>query len=156
MSAYTLGAGSLAQLNGVHKDLVAVVHRAIQLTTQDFAVTDGLRTAEEQKKLVDSGASQTMNSRHLTGHAVDLVPYIHGKVRWEWPPIFTLALAVRQAAKELKVPLRWGAAWDTDFTASTATPEELMHAYSELRRSQGKKPFLDGPHFELPANLYPG
>jgi hypothetical protein len=80
MSKFVLGKKSLEELEGVHSDLVVVVHRAIELTVQDFSVHDGIRTLEEQKKLVESGASQTLDSRHITGHAVDLVPYINGKV----------------------------------------------------------------------------
>src|SRR5690349_9518194 len=76
-----------------------------------FAVHDGKRTPEEQRILVQSGASQTMKSRHLTGHAVDLVPVINGKLRWEWPPIYQIARAMKQAALELSVPIRWGGCW---------------------------------------------
>ena len=94
MSNFTLGANSLKELNGVHPDLVAVVRRALELSAQDFAVHDGIRTPAEQKQLVASGASQTLDSRHLTGHAVDLVPYINGKLRWEWPPIYIIAEAI--------------------------------------------------------------
>ncbi|MBU3742387.1 MAG: M15 family metallopeptidase, partial [Candidatus Kapabacteria bacterium] len=108
MPTFVLGKGSLKELKGVHPDLVKVVKRAIVLTTQDFTVHDGLRTIEEQREYVARGASTTLTSRHLTGHAVDLVPYINGKLRWEWPPIYAIAEAVRTAAVELDVPLRWG------------------------------------------------
>lgn len=155
MSRFSLGPSSIKELTGVHKDLVAVVKRAIQLTTQDFAVHDGIRTAAEQQRLVDAGASQTLDSRHLTGHAVDLVPCVNGKLRWEWPLIYKVAAAVRAAARELRVPLRWGGAWDIDFTASTAAPEALAAAYSARRKRQKKIAFLDGPHFELPREKYP-
>ena len=156
MSDFKLGAASLKELKGVHKDLVAVVKRAIELTVQDFSVHDGNRTLAEQKKYLASGTSQTLDSRHLNGHAVDLVPYINGKLRWEWEPIYKIAEAVRQAAKELNVPIRWGGAWDIDFTESTGSPEDLTAEYVARRRKKGvKKVFIDGPHFELPKSKYP-
>lgn len=155
MSGFKPGAKSLRELQGVHPDLVAVVRRAIAITVQDFAVHDGRRTMAEQKRLVESGASQTMDSRHLTGHAVDLVPSVNGKLRWEWGPIHRVADAVRIAARELGTPLRWGAAWDIDFTASDSLPENIVSDYAARRRKAGKRAFLDGPHFELPKARYP-
>jgi peptidoglycan LD-endopeptidase CwlK len=155
MSAFKLGAGSLKELVCVHADLAAVVHRAIELSAQDFAVHDGIRTMPEQKKMVEAGVSQTLDSRHLSGHAVDLVPYVNGKLRWEWEPIYRIADAVRMAARELDVRLRWGGAWDVDFTASKESPEDMVIGYSARRRKAGRKPFLDGPHFELPRDKYP-
>ncbi|HEX8772962.1 MAG TPA: M15 family metallopeptidase [Pyrinomonadaceae bacterium] len=155
MSDFKLGDKSLKELKGVHPDLVAVVKRAIELTVQDFAVHDGNRTLEEQKKYLASGASQTLDSRHLNGHAVDLVPYISGKLRWEWEPIYKIAEAVRTAARELGTPLRWGGAWDVSFTQSDDHPEDLVADYAARRRKAGKKVFIDGPHFELPKDQYP-
>ena len=155
MPTFKLGEKSVKELQGVHADLVAVVKRAIELSVQDFAVHDGIRTPEEQKEHVASGASQTLDSRHLSGHAVDLVPLINGKLRWAWPPIYRIADAVRTAAKELNVPLRWGGAWDINFTDSDDRPEDLLADYSARRKKAGKKLFLDGPHFELPKNLHP-
>lgn len=155
MSQFKLDTKSLKELDGVHADLVAVVTRAIALSVQDFAVHDGVRTIEEQKRMVESGAAQTMDSRHLTGHAVDLVPYVNGKLRWEWEPIYRIADAVRIAARELAIPLRWGAAWDIDFTTSESLPENIVSDYAKRRREAGKKAFLDGPHFELPKASYP-
>ncbi|MEY2688674.1 MAG: hypothetical protein RL375_2872 [Pseudomonadota bacterium] len=152
---FSLGATSLAELNGVHADLVAVVQRAIALSTQDFSVHDGLRTLAQQQALVAAGASQTLDSRHISGHAVDLVPYINGKLRWEWPPIYKIADAVRMAARELGTPIRWGGAWDIDLTTSTESPEDLVNAYSARRRRAGQRVFIDGPHFELPSAKYP-
>ena len=155
--AYILGAKSRAELKGVHPDLIRVVERAIQITTQDFSVHDGLRTAEEQKALVSAGASQTMNSKHRPqadgyGHAVDLVPFINGKMRWEWPAIYPIAAAVWQAARELKVDIRWGGAWIDLDQIKTGTPGAMkaaVEAYGEARRKAGKSAFTDGPHFEL-------
>ena len=155
MSTFKFGERSLRELDGVHKDLVAVVNRALELTVQDFAVHDGIRSLQEQKEHVASGASQTLDSRHLSGHAVDLVPLINGKLRWAWPPIYKIADAVRTAARELNIPLRWGGAWDVAFTDSDDRPEDLLADYSTRRKKAGKKLFLDGPHFELPKNLFP-
>jgi len=148
MAKFSFGERSLRELEGVHPELVALVHRALELSEQDFAVHDGIRTREEQEKLLIAGASQTLESKHLTGDAVDLVPVIAGKLRWEWEPIYTIAKAVREAARELNVKIRWGAAWDINYTNSLDTPEAVADAYVARRKAAGKKPFLDGPHFE--------
>lgn len=152
---YQLGAASINELQGVHPHLVAVVKRAIELSQQDFAVHDGIRNLEQQQQLVAAGASKTLDSRHISGHAVDLVPYINGKLRWEWPPIYQIAVAVRQAAQELAIPIRWGGAWDIDFSQSSASPEQLVTDYSARRRQANQSVFIDGPHFELPKSHYP-
>lgn len=154
---YSLGAKSRAELVGVRDDLVRVVERAIQITKQDFAVHDGLRTEAEQREYVRTGTSQTMNSLHRKqadgfGHAVDLVPFINGKLRWEWDPIYVIAAAVWQAAKELGVSIRWGGAWINLSDIPEGTPEAMkkaVDAYGAARRRAGKKAFTDGPHFEL-------
>ncbi len=155
MAKFSLGQASLKELNGVHPDLVAIVKAAIGLTVQDFAVHDGIRTLAEQKRLVAAGASQTLDSRHISGHAVDLVPYVNGKLRWEWDPIYMVADAVRAVAREKGMPLRWGGAWDVDFTQSTESPEDMVAHYVARRRAQGLRAFIDGPHFELPKAAYP-
>lgn len=121
--AYKLGARSRQRLDGVCLDLVRVVERAIQITDIDFTVLEGLRTAEKQRRLFDKGATTTMNSRHLTGHAVDLGAYVDGSVRWDWPLYHKIAEAMKQAAAELNVALEWGGDWRT---------------------------FKDGPHFQTP------
>lgn len=149
MGVFALSAGSKKELLNVHEALVSVVERAVQISVQEFAVHDGIRTLAEQQKMVQSGASQTMDSRHLTGHAVDLVPYINGKLRWEWPPIYLIADAMRIGASELKVPLRWGGAWDVEFTDSTEPPQDLVAKYVSRRKKLGLSAFIDGPHFEL-------
>jgi peptidoglycan L-alanyl-D-glutamate endopeptidase CwlK len=118
---------SVQRLAGVHPDLVRVVSRAMELTAVDFIVTEGLRTAARQKALVAAGASQTMKSRHLTGHAIDLAASVKGQVRWDWPLYSKLADAMKAAAKELSVPLEWGGDWK----------------------------MKDGPHFQLPWATYP-
>ena len=123
-----LNASSLHKLKKVHPDLAAIVKRAAEISAVDFVVTCGIRTIEEQKKLLASGASRTLRSRHLPGknglsHAVDLAPVIDGKVRWDWPLFTKLNAAMTKAAKELKVQgLEWGGDW---------------------------KSFKDGPHWQL-------
>ena len=114
------------RLAGVHPDLVRVVERARGYA--DFIVTEGVRTVERQRQLVASGASQTMASRHLTGHAVDLAALVGGEVRWDWPLYDRLALAVKRAAVEEEVPITWGGDWPR---------------------------FRDGPHYELERGRYP-
>lgn len=153
-----LGQKSLNNLIGIHPDLVKVVNKAVEIIEFpfDFSVHDGLRTIEEQEQLVKSGASKTMDSRHLTGHAVDLVPYLNGKLRWEWPLIYPIANAMRSAAQQLNIPLRWGACWDINLTTTYSAPvEDLVAGYVERRKAAGKKAFIDGPHFELPESKYP-
>lgn len=125
---FALSKKSEDRLTGVHPDLVRVVRRALELSPIDFAVTEGRRTKERQAVLVKDGASRTMNSRHITGHAVDLAPIIGGTISWAWPPFHRLAAAVKQAAAELGVRIVWGGDWVT---------------------------FKDGPHFELDRKVYP-
>lgn len=125
---FVLGKKSRFKLEGVHPDLVRVVERAIEITTVDFMVTEGLRTPERQKQLYEAGASTTLNSRHITGHAVDLAAWVGGEVRWDWPLYGKIATAMKTAAAELKVAVEWGGDW---------------------RR------FKDGPHFQLSRKEYP-
>jgi peptidoglycan L-alanyl-D-glutamate endopeptidase CwlK len=155
MAQFTFGEKSLAELSGVHADLVSIVKRALVLSIQDFAVHDGIRSLAEQQQLLAAGASQTLDSRHVTGHAVDLVPYVNGKLRWEWPPIYKIADAMRMAAREQGKPLRWGGAWDIDLTDTSDAPEDLVALYVARRKKAGLKAFIDGPHFELPKASYP-
>jgi peptidoglycan L-alanyl-D-glutamate endopeptidase CwlK len=123
-----LGQRSLSRLEGVHPDLVRVVKKAAAMSPLDFTVLEGLRTVDRQRQLMGAGATKTMNSRHLTGHAVDLAPMIGGTVRWDWPLYHQLAAVVKDAAKAENVPIQWGGDWRT---------------------------FKDGPHWELPWKAYP-
>jgi len=150
MMAFKLSQRSLDRLKGVKPELVEVVKRAIEISTVDFGVTEGLRTLETQKRYVETGKSQTMESKHLTGSAVDLVAYIDGQVSWELNVYDNLADAMKQAAIEKNVALRWGAAWNVpDIRAWRGTMEEAMNFYVDERRKQNKRPFIDGPHFEM-------
>lgn len=153
--AFKLGNRSKQKLEGVHPDMVAVVERAIELTKVDFGVTYGVRTVEEQEKLVASGRSQTMKSKHLiqdTGysHAVDVVAYDGSDVVWEINVYDDICDAFKEAAIEQGVAIKWGAAWsEGDIRTYEGTAEDAMNNYIDLRRSQGRRPFIDGPHFEL-------
>jgi len=150
MSKFKLSEASLKKLEGVDPKLVSIVKRAIELTKIDFKVTEGVRTIATQKKYVAAGKSQTMDSRHITGDAVDLVAYVGSKISWEINLYDDIADAMKQAAKEQGVSLKWGAAWNIpDITAWNGTMEDAMNHYVDTRRSQGKRPFIDGPHFEL-------
>ncbi|UTC27984.1 putative endolysin [Stenotrophomonas phage A1432] len=164
--SFVLGSKSRANLVGVHPLLIKVVERAIQVSTVDFQVFEGLRTRERQAKLVASGASQTMDSRHLPGkdqlgHAVDLVPMIDfdgdGRLdlRWDWPLCYKVADAVRRASQELNIPIRWGGVWDHTLADLANDLDDETAGYVMRRKAQGKKAFLDGPHFELPVSLFP-
>lgn len=125
---FTLSKRSLKRLDGVHPDLIKVVKKAIQLTSVDFMVLEGVRTYEKQKTLVAKGASRTYKSRHLTGHAVDIGAWIDNDISWHWPLYNKLADAMFEAADELKVSIEWGGNW---------------------------KSFKDGPHFQLSWDKYP-
>lgn len=145
---FVLSSTSIARLNGVDDRLVRVVKRALELSTQDFAVLEGLRTKEHQRELVRKGASQTMNSNHITGRAVDLVPIVDGKVSWDWRYYYPIAEAMRKAAKELGIQVKWGGSWEVLNTTDAPTTK-LVENYVATRRKQGRKAFTDGPHFEL-------
>lgn len=148
--SFKLSQTSLSRLEGVKPELVAVVKRAIEITEIDFGVTQGLRTLEQQEEYVRIGKSQTMKSKHLTGDAVDVVVYIGSNISWELNLYDNVADAFAQAGRDLGVKLRWGAAWNvSDITKWNSTMEDAMMHYIDTRRSQGRRPFIDGPHFEL-------
>ena len=126
--SFKLGKRSLSNLEGVHPDLVKVVNRAIELTQVDFTVIEGLRTKERQAQLLKEKKTTTSNSRHLTGHAVDLAAWVDNTVSWEWKYYYQIADAMKKAASELNVSIEWGGDW---------------------------KKFKDGPHFELTWSNYP-
>ena len=148
--AFKLSARSIGKLEGVEKDLVNVVLEAIKLTKVDFGVTFGMRTLEEQQKLYDSGRSQTMKSKHLDGRAVDLVAYFGSDISWELNVYDDICDAMAEAARRKSVAIKWGAAWsEGDIRMYQGTAEDSMNAYIDLRRSEGRRPFIDAPHFEM-------
>lgn len=147
---FKLSQRSLDKLEGVDERMVAVVKYAITETKVDFGVIQGLRTMEEQRKLVEKGASQTMKSKHLEGEAVDLMVYLGSRGSWELNLYDEVADAMKKGAEACDVGIRWGCAWHIpDIREWNGTMEEAMNEYIDLRRSQGRRPFLDGPHFEL-------
>lgn len=147
---FKLSQRSLSKLEGVDPRLVAVVKRAIELTKVDFGVTEGLRTVERQRELVAAGKSQTMASKHIEGRAVDLVAYIGSDIAWELNLYDDICDAMAIAARELGVAIKWGAAWsEGDIREYPSSAEDAMNTYIDLRRSQKRRPFIDGPHFEL-------
>ena len=116
------------RLTGVHPDLVAVLERALATSPVAFRITEGLRTLARQRRLLAAGATRTLRSRHLTGHAVDVAALVGSQVRWDWPLYGQIAAAVKSAAAELRIPIVWGGDWKT---------------------------FRDGPHYELDRRHYP-
>lgn len=157
--SFKLGKRSIERLEGVDPKLVAVVKSAIGRSKQDFSVICGLRTRQQQEKLVKSGASQTMASKHLDGLAVDLMAWdsnAEPQGRWELNLYDEIADAMSSAARDCGVNICWGAAWATESMPLpmnirhwNGSMEDAMNAYVDLRRSQGRRPFIDGPHFEL-------
>lgn len=147
-----IDARSIKRLEGVHPHLVKVVMYAFEISPQPFIVVEGLRDIERQKKLVASGASKTMRSRHLTGHAVDLVAFIDmdgsgdftksDNIRWDWPLTYKVAEAMRKAAEEIDVPVEWGGHW------------RLLNGNGPVKEGD-LAAFADGPHFQLPWREYP-
>jgi len=126
--AFKLGPRSLLNLRGVHPDLVRVVKRAISISNIDFTVIEGLRSVARQRELFAKGATKTMRSRHIHGFAVDIVPYVGGSIRWDWPLFDYIENAMKEAAKLENIPITWGGDWVS---------------------------FKDGPHWELPHVKYP-
>ena len=153
--SFKLSERSQRNLHGVHPDIVTVVTAAIEITRVDFGVIEGVRSLEDQEANVAAGRSQTMASKHLVqddgyGHAVDLMAYVGGKGCWELNVYDDVADAIAAAARIKKVPIRWGCAWHIpDIRDWKGAMGEAMNAYIDLRRSQGRRPFLDGPHFEI-------
>lgn len=120
-------ARSFNHLAGVRPELVVLAYHALTLSTVPFQITDGIRTRAEQEKLLAEGKSQTLKSRHLTGHAVDVVAIVDGKVTWDWQHYETIADAFARASSETGIPIEWGGDWK----------------------------FRDGPHFQLSWKDYP-
>ena len=152
---FKLSSRSLEKLEGVNPLLVDTVKEAIKLSSVDFGVIYGVRSLAEQEKLYKTGRSQTMKSKHLiqddkTSHAVDLMAYDGSNPSWDIVMYDDIADAMKAAAKETGANIRWGAAWNIDSITDWERPmEDAMNNYIDVRRSQGRRPFIDGPHFEL-------
>lgn len=126
--SFRLSERSLRRLAGVHPRLVAVVREAVAHSPVDFMVTEGVRSPERQAALVRAGASRTLRSRHLTGHAVDVAAMVDGQVRWDWPLYPRIAAAFKSAAARQGTAIVWGGDWTS---------------------------LKDGPHFELDRKVFP-
>ena len=149
MSFY-LSPRSIKRLVGVDPKLVEVVQYAITVSKIDFAVTEGVRTMARQKELLAQGATQTLQSKHLNGRAVDLMAYIGTRPSWELNLYDDIADAMKEGAIKVGIAIRWGGAWTVpDITKWSGTMQAAQDSYIDLRRKQGKRIFLDGPHFEL-------
>ena len=153
--AFKLSGRSLGKLEGVHPVLVDTVKRAIEVSSVDFGVIYGVRSLAEQKRLYEAGRSQTMKSKHLVqedgySHAVDLMAYDGSDPSWDIIMYDDIADAMKEAALETGAKICWGAAWQIDDIAKwDGTMEQAMNAYIDLRRSQSRRPFIDGPHFQV-------
>jgi hypothetical protein len=128
MSTFRFGLRSQSNLVGVHPDLVKVAVKALEYSTVDFSITEGLRSKARQQQLFNERKSMTLNSRHIDGHAIDVAAIINGEASWHWTHYETIAAAFDKASKELRIPVEWGGNFVT------------------LR---------DGPHFQLPWGRYP-
>lgn len=154
---FKLSKRSKSRMNGIHSDLKRVALRAIQLSEIDFGISEGVRDLETQKEYVAKGVSRTMKSSHLKqwdgkGHALDVYAYVGGQVRWEMELYVKIAKAFQLAAVEEGVPLVWGGCWVT--INSIGSLQRAQDRYIDRKRKAGKRPFLDGPHFELQRKAY--
>jgi peptidoglycan L-alanyl-D-glutamate endopeptidase CwlK len=148
---FVLSQKSVMKMQGVDPKLVSVINRAIQLSEVDFSITCGMRTQAEQEELFKKKATQTLKSKHLDGKAVDVMAFKDGKGSWDLPLYVKIADAVKAAAKELGVQVRWGAAWSVpDISKWEGSMQEAMDAYVAECKKKGTRPFIDGPHFEVP------
>jgi peptidoglycan L-alanyl-D-glutamate endopeptidase CwlK len=146
--AYVLDVASRYRLTGVHGDLVRLAHAAVARSPVAFAISEGLRSRARQQALVEAGTSLTLNSRHLTGHAVDVVALVGGRPRWDFLLYRQIAEAFRDAGDALGIGVEWGACWQPingreDLAA-------LVAEYVAGCRAAGAAPLIDGPHFQLP------
>lgn len=159
MSNFVLGEGSIKKLEGVDPRLIALANLAIKKTKQDFAVTYGLRTKEEQTELLKKGFTKTMNSRHLTGHAIDVAAWHDGKIDYDYERMYTIAQGFREAAEELDLTIRWGGCWSNLRSLKTvdqmkACVEQYIKS-KQYRDEKGKlrsSALVDMPHFEIPRS----
>lgn len=156
---FKLSDRSIQRLEGVHQDLIAVVENAIEISSLDFGVSEGLRTMRRQQHLVDTGKSWTLKGRHLTGHAVDLIAYDEGVVSWEMSDFAIIATAIRKSSDEINVPITWGAIWDrliSELSLEDGSFNDDIDEYiARFVDKEGRKPRLDGPHIQLAWEQYP-
>lgn len=152
MNNFRFSQRSLSNLVDIEDALVEASHRALAVTKVDFGVICGRRTLQEQMEMVESGASTTMDSRHLTGHAVDVMAYIGSQGRWELPLYCHIVLAYKKAAAEMNTELRWGGCWEL-LSRLPSTPELILRRvedWAAARRAVGRRAFIDAGHIEIP------
>lgn len=154
---FVFGRSSKKRLETVHADLQEVVKLALELSPVDFAVTEGVRTEARQRQLVSEGKSRTMKSRHLSGLAVDIAAYTGGSISWDWNLYVQIAEAFRKASFQLGTGIQWGAIWDRELNdigeITQAEVDEYCARFSVSR--PGRRPFLDGVHFQLTKREFP-
>ena len=150
-SRFKFGRKSCAELEGIDPLLEEFARRTLSHSEVDFMVFDGLRTPQEQRDLVARGASKTMQSYHLRGKAVDLVPIVDGIPKWDWEPIYFIVCAADRAATELGIAERitWGGAWDRRLSDFGGNVKEIRRVVEEYCERHPGKDFIDGPHFQL-------
>ena len=148
---FKLSRRSLERLDGVHPALIFCVKYAIKVSKVDFGVTEGVRTLRRQKELLKAKKTQTLKSKHLTGHAVDLLAYLNGEACWELNLYDEIADAMREAAIKYKVKMVWGGSWYSvpDIRKWNGSMEEAHLKYLCDKMKQGKRPFIDAPHFQI-------
>ncbi len=163
--SFHFGETSEANLVHVESGLVRCARRALVLSTQDFGVYEGIRMLARQRLLVASGASRTLDSYHIpddegVGHALDLLPFIDGRMQWQFPLELVVAAAMHKASLELAVPITWGGVLDRRLGDL-----DPRHLASEVQRYRARyyaahpavwvdgewhqpEPLIDGPHFQ--------
>lgn len=149
MQDYKFGERSLEEMVGVRPRLIWTIKFALEICQVDFGVYDGKRTQGEQAEFVRTGVSKTLKSKHLTGEAVDLVPYINGQYRWEVRPMCLIARAMQISADKHDVNILWGGVWDRALRGLEQAPEDEIAAYVERQKAKGHRVFVDGAHYEL-------
>lgn len=141
------------RLAGLHPMLAETVRVCYAASPLPLTVLEGVRTLDRQREYVRTGASRTLNSRHLTGHAVDLGVMDGNDVSWHWPLYYRLAIIMRQAAEVTGAVLIWGGVWDRPMTSYTRPCAEEVRLYGNRWRNahpgEVGGPLVDGPHYEL-------
>lgn len=145
---------SIKNLMDVNEHLKDIAKKALEVTDVDFAVIEGLRTKERQQELVSEGKSKTLQSKHLIGHAIDVMAFVNSRGTWIDAYYYQIADAFKKASMQLDIPLRWGGAWNIpDIGSCPLSAEEMTAHYVKSRQDRGLTPFLDFGHFEL-GNLF--
>lgn len=152
---FKLSQRSLSRLEGVDPRLILLAKEAIKITKVDFGVSEGLRTRERQQQFYKEGKTKTLNSKHITGQAIDLVAYVDGKVSWKIKHYYDIARAMQEICKQQNTPIIWGAIWDTPLNKLSFDLENEVNSYQTRfkRRNPNRRSFFDGPHFELRAKV---